>query len=157
MSMFNAREVLKTAVTIEANGEKFYTELAGGMKDEKLKRVFLFLAGEEKAHREVFEAQLARAGDLKAARPFYNEYFAYLSAYVDSDIFSFRKLEGKISSLKNILSAVDFALQRELESISYYQEMKIWVPAVEHFFLDRIISEERHHFMKLIQIKRRIR
>jgi rubrerythrin len=157
MSLFDAKKIITTAITMEINGEKFYSELARRMKDAKMKKVFLFLAGEEVKHRKIFEQFLFDLPDTEKPRTFYNEYFAYLRSYVDSNIFSFPKLKEKIVAVKDLVSAVNFAIQRELESIGYYQEMKAWVPVRDHAAIQSIIEEERRHFIRLIEIKRRIK
>jgi rubrerythrin len=42
-----------------------------------------------------------------------------------------------------------------MDSILYYHEIKRFVPASQHATLDQIIEEERKHFAKLSEVKKR--
>ena len=59
-----------------------------------------------------------------------------------------------MAKLKDIISALEFGIRRELDSILYYQEMKNFVPEQQHSSIDRIIEEERNHFLELSGIKK---
>ncbi len=152
MSLFSAKEIFQTAINMEINGEKFYKQLTERIQDHYTKDMFGFLAKEEEAHRKIFENMLNQIHDISETKTFYGEYFAYF----DSNIFSFDKLKKEINKLKEIVSAIDFAIRRELDSIAYYQEIKIWVPAKDHHLVDTIIDEERKHFVKLIGFKKKL-
>lgn len=156
MSLFSAKEIFQTAINMEINGEKFYKQLTERIQDHYAKDMFGFLAKEEEAHKKIFENMLNQIHDISETKTFYGEYFAYLHSYVDSNIFSFDKLKKEIDKLKEIVSAIDFAIRRELDSIAYYQEIKIWVPAKDHSIIDTIIDEERKHFVKLIGFKKKL-
>jgi rubrerythrin len=49
--------------------------------------------------------------------------------------------------------ALDFAIQREADSILYYEEMKKFAGEKHASVIDRIIAEERNHFVTLVAAK----
>ncbi|MBI5560973.1 MAG: rubrerythrin, partial [Deltaproteobacteria bacterium] len=51
---FSGSEIIEMAVRIEENGGRFYTDASEATKDSKLKKLFQYLAGEEKKHLKYF-------------------------------------------------------------------------------------------------------
>ncbi len=153
MSVFSISEVLQFAVGIEEAGENFYRQLSSKFKEENLQNVFNFLADEECKHREVFLNMIVEIEKYEPPENYPQEYFAYLRSYADNIIFSNEVEKEKKQCFRNILSALDFAVRRELDSILYYQEMRGVVPEGEHSTIDKVIGEERKHFLKLLEIK----
>ncbi|MBN2568462.1 MAG: hypothetical protein JXB42_03420, partial [Deltaproteobacteria bacterium] len=79
-----------------------------------------------------------------------NEYVSYLRNYVDSKIiFTKEAMERELTKIKDVSSALDFAIRREMDSILYYQEIKALVVKDQHKVIDGIIGEERSHFETL--------
>ncbi|NOZ64335.1 MAG: ferritin family protein [Caldiserica bacterium] len=156
MSIFSVSEVLQFAVGMEEAGEKFYRQLSSNFKEETLQNVFNFLAEEECKHREVFANMALEVEKYEPPENYPQEYFSYLRAYADQVIFSNKLEEEARQSLRSLLSALDFAMRRELDSILYYQELKGAVPEGEHSVVDMVIEEERKHFLKLLEIKKRL-
>jgi len=78
---------------------------------------------------------------------------SHLQAYVNAIIFNNAALNIEFPTVSNSLSAINFGIQRELESILYYQEMKNFVPEAQRYILDTIINEEGEHFTKLSDLK----
>jgi len=78
-----------------------------------------------------------------------------LRSYVDNNlIFTKEIMDKQLSKIKNTAAALDFAIQRELDSILYYHEIKKLVPAAQHDTLEKIIKEERKHFLSLTAMKK---
>jgi hypothetical protein len=74
------------------------------------------------------------------------EYMSHLRGYIDgSAVF-----EAGATAGGETLAVLDAAIQRELNSVLYYEGLKAFVPVV----LDDIIDEERRHFADLSDIKR---
>lgn len=153
MKVFDASEVFQFAIRIEENGEKFYRYVEGITEDEEKKKVFSYLADEEVRHRKVFEALLSKIEKYEPPESYPGEYFAYLRAYVDNIIFARENLESELSGIKDTCSAVGFAIQRELESILYYEEVKKFVSEGQRHLVDGIADEERKHFLKLKELQ----
>lgn len=151
--MFDVSEILKIAIKIEENGEKFYKNTAKKIDDDKLKTLFNNLANEELSHKETFEEMLAKIDDYIPFENYQGEYAEYLKAYTDKIIFDQKKIKKEMENVNNILSALDFAINRELDSILYYNEIKKIVVENKHHLIDKIIQEERRHFLKLKDLR----
>lgn len=153
MSMFDASEIIQFAIRIEENGEKFYRLMAEKFEGGKLRDTFNFLADEEVKHKKTFQGMVSKLASYEPAESFPGEYFQYLRAYADEHIFTKANATylaaGKIGDEKEALT---FAQDREIDSILYYLEAKNLVPEVQKKELDRIVDEERHHYVKLLEI-----
>jgi rubrerythrin len=154
MSLFEPAEIFQFAIRIEENGEKFYRQWSQKLKDTKTKELFSFLADEETKHKKIYEEMVSMIEKYEPFENYPGEYFAYLRAYADNKIFNQTKLDRELAGVKDALSAIDFAMDRELDSIVYYQEIKNLVPETHRKSIDNIIMEERKHFLKLSEIKK---
>ena len=152
---FNASEIFQVAISIEENGEKFYRHAVRITEDDDTKEIFNYLADEEVDHKKTFENLLSKMEKHEPFEDYPGEYFDYLRAYVDKIIFTTEVLDKEISRIKNTLSAINFGIQRELDSILYYHEIKQFVPESQHKLIDKIIDEERNHFSKLTELRKR--
>jgi rubrerythrin len=124
--------------------------------DTEVKGLFTFLADIEMAHKKVFQGMLATLGAYVPAETYPGEYLAYLREYIDDKVIFRGDLKGTVSSeIKDTVSAINFGLQRELDSIIFYQETKRFVPENKHGLVDKIIEEEREHFAMLSRLKGR--
>jgi len=147
MKTFDVSEIFQFAIKIEENGTKFYWHAAQMAKDAKMKEVFNSLAEDEIEHKKIFEDMLSQMHKYDPSEFYPEEYFEYLHSYVDGIIFTGELQERELPV--DTLSAIKFAIQRELDSILYYQEIKKFVTKDQHDLIDRIIEEERKHFLKL--------
>jgi rubrerythrin len=154
--MFDPSEVFQLAIRIEENGEKFYRSMAEKLQDPQVKELFLFLADEEVGHKNFYKDILSKIDTFEPYESYPGEYFSYLRAYANNIIFSEKTFEVKLEQIADALSAIDFAIKAELDSILYYQEIKKLVPEKKHVQIDEIIEEERRHFVKLTDIKNKI-
>jgi len=153
MNIFKPAEILQFAVRIEENGEKFYRQAAQATKDEEAKYIFNDLAAEETKHKEIFKGFLAKADELNPKETYTGEYFDYLKEYIDNKIIFARELDKPVADVKDTLSALSFAMQRELDSILYYHEVKKFVADRQHALVDKIIQEEWKHYSRLSAIR----
>lgn len=156
MSLFSAKDVFEFAVRIEENGEKFYRNSAEKLADPEIKKLFLFLADEEVKHKQTFEKLAARMGSLQLPKQLDADYQAYLAAYSENLIFAQSDTEQKATAINDEKSALIYALEKELDTIHYYREVKELIPASEHNLIEKIISEERSHVVKLAEMKQNI-
>ena len=151
--LFDPSEVFQLAIRIEENGEKFYRNMANKLQDPEVKELFTFLADEEVGHKNFYKDILSKIDTFEPYESYPGEYFSYLRAYANNIIFSEKTFEVKLEEIGDALSAIDFAIKAELDSILYYQEIKKLVPEKKHAQIDEIIEEERRHFVKLTDIK----
>jgi rubrerythrin len=150
MELFSAHDVVQFAIRIEENGEAFYLEAERKAICDDAKALFRRLAAEEIEHRKVFERMLDKLGDFKPPESYQGEYMACLRGHIDGRaVFK----GGGEPDAGSTLTALDFAIQRELDSMLYYQELKRVVPVREQKVLDAIIDEERIHFAQLWQTR----
>ncbi|MBN1381998.1 MAG: ferritin family protein [Deltaproteobacteria bacterium] len=157
MNLFEAGDILEFAIRIEENGENFYRYAVQIIKGEDTKKMFARLADEEGRHRKTFEELYAGLEKKDIPESYDGEYRAYLHDYVDNSIaFSRAALDRILLKVTDTLSAIDFAMRREMDSILYYSEIKQFVPAAQHPMIDKIIEEERRHFSILSEIRKKI-
>lgn len=150
-SFFDVSEIGQFAVKIEENGEKFYRYAAQIAKEDSVKQMFEYLANEENNHKVTFQKILLTIKQYEPLETYSGEYGMYLKAYIDNIIFS--NLDEERSRVKDVLSAIKFGMQRELESILYYQEIKNFMKNQQEV-IDTIIEEERKHFSTLSELKK---
>lgn len=153
-TFFHADEVLQGAVRIEENGEALYRKLAEQSGDPKFKEVFKYLAEQEVKHRGIFLALLSKLGHSPLSESFPGEYYEYLKGFADEHIFT-PGLVAMFSAkeLKDPAEGIAIALKAEIDSILYYLELKSLVPQAERPVLDKIIEEERRHYVRLLRLK----
>jgi rubrerythrin len=156
MALITAQEVFRFAVRIEENGESFYRTFAENLPGSLEIDLFTYLANEEIKHRQTFEKLAERVQDLKPTVGYPDEYSTYLHAYEDTLIFTEDSLKKEVAKIKNAKEACEFGIRRELDSILYYQEIKNFVPEKEREQIDTIIGEERQHFTKLTEMKKKL-
>jgi rubrerythrin len=154
MSTFKASEIFQIAMKIEENGETFYKHACTVTDDGKMKDMFNFLADEEVKHKTTFEGMLSKIEHYEPPERYPGEYFAYLRAYAESLVFSPEKLQAEMAKVTDAGAAVEFAIQREIESILYYLEAKGLVPESQKGEIDRILDEERRHYLNLLEVKK---
>lgn len=152
---FHISEIYQFAIKIEENGEKFYRSIAQKTKKKEVKDLFIFLADEEIKHKKVFEELLSKIEKYQPHEIYPDEYFLYLKAYAEELIFP-PNIEKEIEK-EDEIEAIDFGIRRELDSIMYYLEMKGFVPETQHSELDKIIEQERFHFIKLSNLKKQLK
>ena len=157
MAVFDTSDIVEVAVRIEQNGENFYryaVQLAG---KEEIKSLFQRLADEEVKHRQIFAGILAGMDRNLPPEGYDGEYAAYLHDYVDNRlVFKAETFAAEMAKIRSEAAALDFAIQRELDSIHYYREMREMLPGEGCTAIDRIIAEEKEHFIRLSAMRKRI-
>jgi rubrerythrin len=156
MSVFTASDIVEVAIRIEENGVNFYKFAEQIAKQEDAKKLFAQLAQAEVAHKKTFEGIFAKMEKYNPPESYAGEYSAYLRSYVDNNlIFTKEIMDQQLANVKDTVAAFDFAMQRELDSILYYHEIKNLVPAAQHEAIEKIIEEERKHYATLGDMKKR--
>ncbi len=149
MSLFAPSEIFQFAIRIEENGEKFYKRMAGKFPDREMKKMFNALAEEEVKHAQTYKKMVSKLEKYEPFESFADEYFEYLKAYADKLIFDEKSSRAEVYEINDLKKALDFAIDKELDSILYYQEMKNLVSEGQRPQIDKIIEEERKHFVRL--------
>jgi rubrerythrin len=151
---FKASEVFDVAVRIEQNGESLYRHACTLTDDAKIKDLFALLADEEVKHRKTFEGMQSKVEDYQPPEKYPGEYCSYLRAYADDIVFPSERMESELARITDVGGAIEFAVQREIESILYYLEARGFVSERQRDQVDKIIDEERRHYLRLMDIKK---
>lgn len=155
-SQFEASDIFEIAMRIEENGSSFYRYAVQIAKDEDAKEMFNWLAGEEDKHKIIFQGMLSKIETQPPPESYPGEYGAYLHEYADNNlIFKKDVMDAEMARITDTLSAIDFAIRRELDSILYYHEIKGFIARDQHESIDKIINEERKHFKTLSEMKKK--
>ena len=154
MRQFDVSEIFQLAIRIEENGEKYYRHMSQVLKETKVKDLFNYLADEEAKHKKLFELMVSKIEKYEPVESYPEEYFAYIRALADDVIFNERKLDEDVKKIEDAVGAIDFAKEKESNSILYYQGVKNLVPENQRNSIDSIIDEERSHFTELSNLKK---
>lgn len=154
MNIFSGGDVLQFAIRLEENGEAFYRRAAATADDRGVAELFSHLAEEEIKHKKIFQDLFSRVQWVEPAQTYEGEYLAYLKNYMDGKIVFSADSKDELPEINGTGAALDFAIQRELDSILYYQELKAFVAQKDFGSVDAIIAEERKHFALLSQAKK---
>ncbi len=148
---YSATELMEMAVQTEKGGKLFYETVAAQSKDEGLKNLFSYLAGEENRHIAVFEAiakTIKVPPDEMPAN--WEEVALYLKAVTDSRYFlGPDKALVLAKDAKSTSQAVKLALAFEKETLVFYLEAADAVPPLNRPAIESLIREERAHVRKL--------
>ena len=156
MQVFTANDIVGVAVRIEENGITFYGFAEKMAQAADVKKLFAGLAAAEAAHKRIFEKLLSQIETYTPPERYAGEYAEYLRNYVDNNIiFTKEVMDKQLSAVTDTPSALDFAMQRELDSILYYHEIKNLVPQAQHETIEKIIEEERKHYAMLPDAKKK--
>ncbi|HPC02159.1 MAG TPA: ferritin family protein [Syntrophales bacterium] len=149
-----AADILQIAMRIEENGGNFYRYAVQIAPEEDAKKMFADLAVEEDKHKETFKRMLSGVDRVEPPESFPGEYAAYLRNYTDNNIiFKKEVMDRELAKVKDTVSALEFAIRRELDSILYYHELKNFLPRDQHGAVEEVINEERRHFSRLSKMK----
>jgi len=152
MGIFNVKDVFEFAVKIEERGEKFYRETANRLNSPEVTRLFNKLADDEVQHRLTFAKMAQKLGKFVEPKNLQDEFYAYLEAYTQNLIFNDSSAE--FPKIKDARIALTFAIDKELDSVLYYTEIKNMIPVSEHSSVDEIINEERRHIVNLSMLRK---
>lgn len=156
MKIFDARDVIQFALRIEEDGEAFYHKAALAAEDKDVRDLFNFLADEEVQHKVLFREMFSKMEALQPAETYDGEYAVYLSDYIDGKVIFTNEVQQEfIPDSKDMLSTIAFAMGREADSILYYHEAKRFIAEKYYDIIDKIITEERKHFSRLSELRKK--
>ena len=153
--VFTAREVLQFAVRNEQDGEALYRKIAKHTAVAAVRELFLVLAKEEPRHARIFKTMLSEVDERETITTDPGEYGDYMTAYYMADILFSANRMDELPPSSDPVVALDFGIRRELDSITYYTQARELVPDSEAKLIDKIIKEERGHFLKFSELKRK--
>jgi len=130
----NELEALALALEVEKAELKFYLNLAKKTRDERAKKMFLFLAGEEAEHWEIFEEKFLESLVEKCQLPAVSEELL-------------EKLLVKAENIDSEVDAVKIGMEQEKLTWEFYEKA---AKEAEHEAVKRIFEElakvEKAHY-----------
>lgn len=149
--VFEGAELVKFAIQLETNGYDFYRESSARLNAAPSKAIFDSLARQELEHKATFERLFENTGRPSIFESYPGEYDLYLKAYADSYVFTAKRMNDMLANPRlNEKEAVQFGIDSEKESILYYTSIKEVIHQTDRSIIDRIIVEERKHFVLLV-------
>ena len=149
-NLLNVSEAVEFAIYIEQNGYKFYIESMKKFSDEKLLKLFQFLADEEFKHEATFKRLLKKVGTFTPHESYPGEYEIYMKNFLKTHALSNDEaLKRKLESINNAEDAVNVALDFEKDSIILFTMVKRYVQEENQGIVDGIIQEEISHILKI--------
>lgn len=151
----NAFEIFEIAEQIERNAAMFYRKAAELFNEPDISTMFIELADWETKHEQIFRdmgKQLVKLNkNMKTLEPEKKEF--------DPKLMACLAVFGTVSeplhwlkSLTKITDVLKTALEKEKDSIAFYEGLKDFVPdRDDKNKIDDIIEEERHHIKILNQ------
>ena len=150
----NAIEVFEIAQQIEHNGAQFYCKAAELFSESDISNMFLELADWETKHEQVFKDMGDKIVDSTRKtttelekKEFDPKLMACLTVFgtVSDSI-------HKLKNIQKITDALKTAIEKEKDSIAFYEGLKDFVTDIDdQNKVDAIIEEEMHHIKILNQ------
>lgn len=149
-----ALEMLKTALSMEEEGEKFYRKAMGASKDALGKGIFETLMNDEKIH---YVRILKIYNKLKDENAWTEEWKSMDVGHKDVNAL-FREMAAQrnktIKAAPGELEAIDVGIDFEYKTMKFYQD---YLPeakdSLEKEFLEKMVAEERSHYTALKDMK----
>ena len=151
----NAFEVFEIAVQVERNGTKFYRKAAELFDESDIRTLFIDLADWETRHEQVFldmGKQLVKLNKkTRTIDPEKKEFDPKLMACLG--VFgSGSEPIHRLRSVENSSEVLKRAIEKEKDSITFYEGLKDFIPnRSDKKKIDDIIEEEMHHIEILNQ------
>lgn len=146
MSTFNGLEIIRTAILMEDEGSKFYTDCAK-YASGKVKDFLLIAAGQEFVHRDKFQKiynDLSKDNNADYSYLFDEETTSYLKALIENQVFD--KKDQPKDGMKDIKSALEYAVKSEELTVELYTKMYSGIINNEvKAIIAELIEEEKSH------------
>ncbi|MBU1127605.1 MAG: ferritin family protein [Candidatus Omnitrophica bacterium] len=154
---FSGSEIVEIGIQIEINGRDFYKKMAEKTKNQSVRDIFQALSEEEEEHITTFQKILNSVHEYEPRGAYPDEYFAYMNALAGGHVFTKEHTASSIAeNTAKDIDAVDIGIIFEEESITFYEEMKMIVPANDQELLVQLIEQEKKHLQKLIAFKNKL-
>ncbi len=156
-NIFAGSEIVQLGIQIEKNGQDFYNTLSAQTKNEKVKGLFTYLAGEEAKHIQVFKKILEKTTQYEPAGLDADEYYAYMNTLASEHVFTQKDKGVEIArQIKNDKEAVQKGIGFEEDSIVFYMAARKIIPQYDQKIVDQLIEQEQNHLKQLIDIKSKL-
>jgi rubrerythrin len=137
-------EILRRAIAMEVEGERFFSEAAKRMKYPRTKDMFVSLAKQERRHVRVLEEELHR---LERGGTWISPSSVKGSADPDASVFrDAERVSGPLDPKAGELEVLKFGMEVERKSIDYYRSAgeEVGSPKAREVF-NWLVGEEAGH------------
>ncbi len=141
------------AMKIEAFGIKFYESVAEGVTDEKVKKILLFLADQERAHVETFLKISEEYHDLDNSEKMGEFIDLKISGLIESFKNAVRRALDMKGGAMTVADSLNQAILLESKSIELYESIMDLLHDKHKLVLLRILKEEKKHRQMLEDVK----
>ncbi len=155
---FSRNEIIEMAIQIERRGLSFFEAMQKSAKGNNVKKVFEFLANEEKEHIATFE-ELRSSTDRLQIQGAYNweEVGLYFRALVDTKVFPEVEEGAKlVKELPDELAVIQMAIAIEKNNILFFRERCDLVWEGDEKLLGELIEQEKGHICRLLHLEKEL-
>jgi rubrerythrin len=153
---YSINEIVRFAIEIEKEGEYFYDSMYGKTDNQKLQKLFISLRDDETEHKKIFMKILdSIEKDPNEYQYVLNtEYAGYFNNIIKNTVFNTQNIDNLTKNLNTEIKVLDYAIQKENNSIEYYNKLKNISGKNNNKIIDKIIKEEKKHADKLLKLKK---
>ncbi len=155
---FSRNEVIEMAVQIEKRGLNFFEAMAKSAANDKVKKVFEFLAQEERNHIETFE-NLRSSEDRMQLQGSYNweEVGQYFGTLMENMVFPKVEEGDQLSEeINDEFTAIHTAISLEKDNILFFREISDLVNERDKKLLAELVDQEKNHIRTLMHLKQEL-
>ncbi len=152
--LFTGKEIIEMAIQSEQNGYAFYEKAADQARTEHTKRLFEWLADQERHHEETFRSMLTDEKEHRPPEGYEGQKETFVQALLETHVLP--DAQTGVAALANMssdLEAIQFALGFEKDTIIFMYEMRNTVPENQGTAVDALIAEEKSHVVRLNEIR----
>jgi len=154
MPLLYVSELVDMAIKDEETGVEFYRALALVARDPRMRERMLAIALQEEAQLAWFQKMRAEIGGEKIAEEYPGEDEDYLRA-LTSPAFPAAEDAAALARLaKSDAEALELAMRLEKDTLLLLTEMKRFISAEHHKYVDVVIDEEKEHLIQLAAIRK---
>jgi len=152
--LFNAADVFEIAIQVERNGARYYRAAAAQIPDAQSRHELLELAAMEDNHEVTFTELKASLVGNDASEDWFDpesDAAKYLEAFAAGQIFDMTEDPcGFLGPETPLIDVIEFALERERDSVVFFVGLKELVPAsLGATKIEAIIKQEMGHIALL--------
>ncbi|UCF31347.1 MAG: ferritin family protein [bacterium] len=157
---YNLKEIIEMAIQIETSGAAFYKRVKEIARNEEAEELFGYLEAAEYQHmkdfQDVLDSALEKHGNVEYSVS--EQELLYLRAFASRRIFQDPEdAVAKAEALSDAVEAIDMALDFELRSVSFYQDLaRIIEDPEDRASVEDLERQERGHAARLYQIREKM-
>src|SRR3989339_1369679 len=154
MNNLSAEDVVTIAIKMEDNGEMLYRRLAKKYSGRDIGEMFNQLAEQELMHKSYFEGLLSTVKTSPKEIWFKPDLFEFLKVFAgDFVFFPNNMLSLGATEFNSLAEALTFAMSTEKDAVLFYGELKNISSEDQKAAIEKVIEQEKAHFILLANEK----